>query len=70
MTKNVPHIYEHFQFDEYYPQKEDIQTFFYNGDLVFGYWIDQACLYITLTEVFDMMHSGRKVTREDFKHTI
>ena len=70
MTKNVPHIYEHFQFDEHYPQKEDIQTFFWGGDLVFCYWIDQAGFYITLAEVFDMMHSGRKVTREDFKHTI
>ena len=69
MTKNVPHIYDYFHFDGEF-QPENIITQFLGNDLTFGYWKNEKFCYITLTEVFDMMHSGRKVTREDFKHTI
>ena len=69
MNHNVPHIYDHFHFEDGF-QPEHIITQFLGNDLTFGYWKDEKFFYITLAEVFHIAHAGKLVNKVDLKHSI
>lgn len=61
MTRHVPHIYEHFEFEEQF-QPENITVKFNSDTLVFVFQEKP----VTIERIFEIINSGRKVTRKDF----
>lgn len=64
MTRYVPHIYEHFEFDKQF-QPDNITVKFNSDTLVFEIFNDTGFV-ITIERIFEIIKSGRKVTRKDF----
>ena len=62
MTRYVPHIYEHFEFNEQF-QPENITVKFNSDTLVFVFQGKP----VTIEQIFQIINGGRKVTRKDFQ---
>lgn len=62
MTRHVPHIYEHFEFEEQF-QPENITVKFNSDTLVFVFQGKP----VTIEQIFQIINGGRKVTRKDFQ---
>jgi hypothetical protein len=62
MTRYVPHIYEHFEFEEQF-QPENITVKFNSDTLVFVFQGKP----VTIERIFEIINSGRKVIRKDFQ---
>lgn len=62
MTRYVPHIYEHFEFEEQF-QPENITVKFNSDTLVFVFQGKP----VTIEQIFQIINGGRKVTRKDFQ---
>lgn len=62
MTRYVPHIYEHFEFNEQF-QPENITVKFNSDTLVFVFQGKP----VTIEHICEIINSGRKVTVKDFQ---
>lgn len=65
MTRHVPHIYEHFEFKEQF-QPENI-TVKFNSDTLIFVLFENNRISLTIERIFEIINSGRKVTRKDFQ---
>ena len=62
MTRHVPHIYEHFEFEEQF-QPENITVKFNSDTLVFVFQGKP----VTVEHIYEIINCGRKVTAKDFQ---
>lgn len=65
MTRYVPHIYEHFEFEEQF-QPKNIAVKFNSDTIIFVLFGDNR-LSLTIERIFEIINSGRKVIRKDFQ---
>lgn len=65
MTRHVPHIYEHFEFEEQF-QPENITVKFNSDTLIFVLFGNNR-ISLTIERIFEIINGGRKVTRKDFQ---
>ena len=65
MTRHVPHIYEQLEFEEQF-QQENISVKF-NSDTIIFVLFGNNRISLTIERIFEIINSGRKVTRKDFQ---
>lgn len=65
MTRYVPHIYEHFEFEEQF-RPENITVKFNSDTLIFVLFGNNR-ISLTIERIFEIINSGRKVIRKDFQ---
>ena len=65
MTRHVPYIYEHFEFEEQF-RPENI-TVKFNSDTLILVLFGNNRISLTIERIFEIINSGRKVTAKDFQ---
>ena len=65
MNRDVQHIFGHFDFPT--DLLNTVGTMFHGGTLVFYHESDSGLRTVTLERVFEIVRSGRKVTKDDFR---
>ncbi len=65
MTRYVPHIYEHFEFEKQFQPENTIVKF--NSDTLIFVLFGNNRISLTIERIFEIINGGRKVTRKDFQ---